>query len=288
MLIDEIDSCDALSRYISTTGWPEFLYFWGHTATEGAMDKHVLSQWWHAPFTVAGVQYATAEHFMMAEKAQCFGDHDTLARILSAATPAEAKQLGRIVKGFNEAQWVSNRLDVAYRGNLAKYSQHAALRKWLVATGDCVPVEASPVDSIWGVGLAADDEAIHDPDCWRGLNLLGFTLVKVRRALKAEDKAVGDTISALSEAWGKVKSLQSVASALADQALVAATRLLEKQAYHLSYRSDLIKELRHLADAYSAEAPYMRRPMERESALEYERKFQNLVDRLVQRTSDPT
>jgi len=120
-------SCEALSRYNSTTGWPEFLYFWGHTATDGAMDKHVLSQWWHAPFTVAGVEYATAEHFMMAEKAKCFGDHDTLARILSAATAAEAKRLRRIVKGFNEAQWEPNRLDVAYRGNLAKYEHESAL-----------------------------------------------------------------------------------------------------------------------------------------------------------------
>lgn len=44
-------------------------------------------------------------------------------------------------------------------------------------------VEASPVDTIWGVGLAADDVRIEQPELWRGLNLLGFALMKVRSLL---------------------------------------------------------------------------------------------------------
>ena len=44
-------------------------------------------------------------------------------------------------------------------------------------------VEASPVDRIWGVGLAADGDRITDPQAWRGLNLLGFALMTVRDEL---------------------------------------------------------------------------------------------------------
>jgi ribA/ribD-fused uncharacterized protein len=55
------------------------------------------------------------------------------------------------------------------------------LREYLLGTGDRVLVEASPLDRIWGIGLAADDERAASPDRWRELNLLGFALMQVRR-----------------------------------------------------------------------------------------------------------
>jgi len=45
-------------------------------------------------------------------------------------------------------------------------------------------VEASPVDRVWGIGLAADDEAASDPERWRGPNLLGFALMAARDRLR--------------------------------------------------------------------------------------------------------
>ncbi len=45
-------------------------------------------------------------------------------------------------------------------------------------------VEASPVDRVWGIGLAADDERASDPARWRGLNLLGFALMDAREQLR--------------------------------------------------------------------------------------------------------
>ena len=44
-------------------------------------------------------------------------------------------------------------------------------------------VEASPLDRIWGIGLAADDQRAADPAPWRGLNLLGFALMEARARL---------------------------------------------------------------------------------------------------------
>ena len=44
-------------------------------------------------------------------------------------------------------------------------------------------VEASPVDAIWGIGLAASDPLAVEPATWQGLNLLGFALMEVRRRL---------------------------------------------------------------------------------------------------------
>ena len=71
------------------------------------------------------------------------------------------------------------------RGNVAKFSQNAELGAFLLGTGHQVLVEASPVDPIWGIGLAATDPAAQDPRAWRGLNLLGFALMAARDVLRA-------------------------------------------------------------------------------------------------------
>jgi ribA/ribD-fused uncharacterized protein len=161
-----------------------FEFFWGHTPrADGAPSRACLSQWFEAPFELDGMRYATAEHWMMAEKARLFGDDAMRARILAAKTPGAAKALGREVTGFDGAQWDAARFDIVVRGNLARFSSHPDLAGWLLRTGDKVLVEASPQDAIWGIGLAADDPAARDPIRWRGPNLLGFAIMEVRTLL---------------------------------------------------------------------------------------------------------
>jgi ribA/ribD-fused uncharacterized protein len=53
-----------------------------------------------------------------------------------------------------------------------------------VNTKERILVEASPVDAIWGIGMASDHKDIHNPEKWRGLNLLGFALMEVREELR--------------------------------------------------------------------------------------------------------
>jgi ribA/ribD-fused uncharacterized protein len=121
---------------------------------------------------------------MMWRKARLFGDGRTASRILQARSPVEAKALGREVKSFDESVWVAHRWDVVVSGSLAKFDSAPDLRRFLAATGDRVLVEASPVDRIWGIGVAADNEAAQDPKRWRGLNLLGFALMEARATLQ--------------------------------------------------------------------------------------------------------
>ncbi|MGJ5203315.1 NADAR family protein [Bradyrhizobium sp. HKCCYLR20261] len=97
--------------------------------------------------------------------------------------PSQAKKLGREVRGFDDARWTAHRFDIAVRGNVAKFGQNPPLGQWLRSTAEAVLVEASPVDRIWGIGLAADDPRARDPLTWLGLNLLGFALMKARAAL---------------------------------------------------------------------------------------------------------
>ena len=120
---------------------------------------------------------------MMAEKARIFQDETTRQAILSAAHPHEAKSLGRQVQNFDEARWNAARFEIVVEGNLAKFSQHSALRSFLLETGQRVLVEASPIDAIWGIGLAQDEPRAANPAEWPGLNLLGFALMEVRAQL---------------------------------------------------------------------------------------------------------
>jgi ribA/ribD-fused uncharacterized protein len=158
----------------------EFAYFWGHQPSKNGVTASCFSQWYDASFVIDGQRYATAEHFMMAEKAALFEDQETRSKVLQAESPGAAKALGRQVRGFDETVWLENRFSIVTRANEAKFSQNPELQKFLQQTGACVLVEASPVDKVWGIGLAQDDVRASDPNLWLGLNLLGFALMQVR------------------------------------------------------------------------------------------------------------
>ena len=165
-----------------------YLFFWGHRPRpDGPPGPGCLSQWWPAPFTVDGVDYRTAEHWMMAGKARLFGDAETEQRILAAPHPHAAKALGRQVRGFDEAAWRAHRSRVVVAGGLHKFRAHGDLRAFLLATRHRVLVEASPLDRVWGIGLTAEDERAADPARWPGSNLLGFALMEVRDRLAVEE-----------------------------------------------------------------------------------------------------
>jgi hypothetical protein len=175
-----------LCKCVARGARPKFVFFWSHRAPrQGGVAASCLSQWYPAPFTLAGDRYPTAEHFMMAEKARIFGDEKAAGRILAAKAPGHAKRLGREVRGFDEAVWVERRFEVAVTGNLAKFGGNPALCEFLLGTSRRVLVEASPTDRIWGIGLEANDPAAANPSRWRGENLLGFALMEARARLAA-------------------------------------------------------------------------------------------------------
>jgi ribA/ribD-fused uncharacterized protein len=178
---------DAVQRALQAGARLDYRFFWGHRPRrDGALSDACFSQWWPARFTVDGQDYLHAEQFMMAHKAQLFGDDEMRARILATPEPAAVKALGREVRGFDEAAWSAARFDLVTRGNVAKFGQEPQLRAYLLATNDAVLVEASPTDRVWGIGLAAEHEHAQQPARWRGLNLLGFALMRARAILRGD------------------------------------------------------------------------------------------------------
>lgn len=145
-----------------------------------------FSQWHPSPFNTNRVQYGCAEQYMMAEKARLFGDKATLVKILAARSPRDQKRLGREVTGFSADRWNTVAKNVVYQGNVAKYTQNPDLRELLLATVGTTLVEASPRDTIWGIGLAEDDPRAQVRSQWLGKNWLGEVLTRVR------DELLGD------------------------------------------------------------------------------------------------
>lgn len=163
----------------------KYLFFWGHKKNRnGKIDSACFSQWYQVNFEVDGHVYPTTEHYMMAEKARLFNDNEALNQILNASSPGEAKSIGRQVRGFNQETWDKHRLDIVVKGNFHKFNQNKSLKEFLLNTKNRILVEASPVDSIWGIGLDKEHEFASVPVKWKGLNLLGFALMEVRDMLE--------------------------------------------------------------------------------------------------------
>ena len=155
------------------SGSERFTFFWGGP----------FSQWHKCAFTVDGVAYSSAEQYMMAQKATLFGDEAACARIMATRDPRKQKAIGRTVAGFNAARWEAAAQEAVYRANRAKFTADRDLLAQLLATRGTTLVEASPSDTIWGIGLAADDPAALDRATWRGTNLLGDILTRLRDEL---------------------------------------------------------------------------------------------------------
>lgn len=115
----------------------------------------------------------------MYAKAILFEDMETAAKILANPDPRAQKALGREVKGYVDAVWNDHRYEIVFEICKAKF-QNVNLKKVLLNTGDTILVEASPYDTIWGIGLGMTDPRRFDPSNWKGLNLLGKVLTDLR------------------------------------------------------------------------------------------------------------
>lgn len=147
-----------------------------------------LSQWHPCRFTIEDIEYNCGEQFMMASKARLFGDDAMEARIMANPHPHEQKLMGARVTGFDEHVWTSQRDTIVFNANWAKFSQNSGLAKRLLSTGEVTLAEANPRDFIWGIAMAEDDPLAQDPANWRGQNLLGKALMRVRETLRASKK----------------------------------------------------------------------------------------------------
>ena len=156
-------------------------------------DKYVFffggicSQWASSKFTIDGVKYNCAEQYMMAQKALFFKDKKQLQKIMNTDNPRDQKYYGRQVKNFDYEEWSKISRGVVFKANMAKFTQNPRMLDELLSYGDREIVEASPTDTIWGIGLAVDDPKIHDKSNWQGTNWLGEVIMDVKKTIIANN-----------------------------------------------------------------------------------------------------
>jgi ribA/ribD-fused uncharacterized protein len=144
-----------------------------------------LSHFFPAPIVLDGETWATVEHYYQAQKSL-----DPIYRqtIRNAVSPGIAKRLAappqapRRVSGQSwfrkngilpRPDWHDVKLDIMRRADLAKFTQHAELGSWLLATGDAELVEDSTSEPYWGIGPEG-----------HGLNWAGRVIMEVREHLR--------------------------------------------------------------------------------------------------------
>jgi ribA/ribD-fused uncharacterized protein len=102
---------------------------------------------------------------------------------MSTSDPKQQKAIGRLIKNYDDSIWINKREDIVYIGNKAKFSQNPKFLKKLLATAPSLLVESSPVDTIFLGGVHKTDPLIFEQKNWKGLNLLGNILTRLRNDL---------------------------------------------------------------------------------------------------------
>lgn len=146
--------------------------------------SHPFSQWYRCKFDAEGLEFNCAEQFMMYKKAVLFNDFEKADLIMKTTEPRKQKEIGRKVSNFDQKIWLDKSESIVFEGNYNKFHQNHQLRRLLLDTSDSYIVEASPTDTVWGIGLAETDPKRFDKTNWRGKNLLGEILMKVRTTLR--------------------------------------------------------------------------------------------------------
>lgn len=153
----------------------QFYFFWESSSK--------FSQWYPSSINEMDQIFTSAEQYMMYHKAELFLDRKIAKKILLEGEPREIKKLGRQIKYFDEILWDFNKINIVYNGNKLKFMQNEEFKKLLVSTSGLTLVEASPDDTVWGIGLSEKDNRSLNRKSWLGKNLLGEILTQIRYEL---------------------------------------------------------------------------------------------------------
>lgn len=129
----------------------------GHMSNFYRSKMFIFGKWWN-----------TVEHVYQACKTP---DPEEQEEIRQAKTPRIARELGQKCQfrhDFDDLKY-----SIMKKCVLEKYVQHHDLREQLLATGDEILIEDSPVDYYWGCGKDGS-----------GKNMLGKVLMEVRELLR--------------------------------------------------------------------------------------------------------
>ncbi|XP_071119323.1 uncharacterized protein [Haliotis cracherodii] len=144
-----------------------------------------------ATFTIDDRQFLSVEHYITYQQAVVSEDKVCAEKILSAKDHEKLKECGRRIQNFKMQAWQDSMKDVLISAIEAKFDQNPELHDSLLATHPKLLVEATPGNKTWGIGLASDDVRALDKNTWKGDNLLGYAMTRLRDKLMAHERKHG-------------------------------------------------------------------------------------------------
>ena len=132
---------------------------------------------------IDNISYNSAEQYIQSEKARLFDDDIAHSRIMRECNPYRVKTIGSKIRGFKLDHWRKHAKQVAYKANLAKYSQNKTLKRVLRNNNGRLLVEGS-TDSFWGIGLHLYDKKALDRRFW--VNKEGGAMSEILRRVHSE------------------------------------------------------------------------------------------------------
>ena len=121
-------------------------------------------------FELDGAYWPTSEHYFQAQK---FVGTPHADQIREVKSPKDAAKMGRDRKRPLRPDWNEVKDGIMRKAVLRKFETHKDIREILLATGDELIVENSPIDYYWGCGKDGS-----------GKNRLGEILMEVREILR--------------------------------------------------------------------------------------------------------
>jgi ribA/ribD-fused uncharacterized protein len=144
-----------------------------------------LSNFFSCSISIDNVTYSSVEQYYQHQKCVFAENVESARRVKAATTPLACKRLGDAVK-VNNDQWMPVAMQEMHRAILAKFTQNARARAFLMQTKDSVLAEAT-LDKVWGTGLKLSDVNLGKQAKWNGKNRTGEILMRVRHELSNVD-----------------------------------------------------------------------------------------------------
>ena len=142
-----------------------------------------LSNFHHAPFTHDNFTYHCSEQFIQKKKAEMFKDKSAVKRIEQASNSLACKVQGNKVSNFKKPFWEKKAKELCKPGIKQKFLENrSALMTLLNTTGNKVIVECTK-DTVWGCGVALQDEKCLIKTEWTKQGIMGEILEEIRDEL---------------------------------------------------------------------------------------------------------
>ena len=138
-----------------------------------------------------GEVYNGNEQYYQSAKALASGDQPAYDDIMSMNDPRMMKARTRKLKGLKLHEWREMYgADILEEGCRLKFDQNDELADHLLNTTEEVIGEASPYDYYYGIGMSMDHPDAVNPTKWKGKNVMGQILQRVRYGLRVKQGLV--------------------------------------------------------------------------------------------------